>query len=414
MIAFFERLAAAMNATLNSETLEITHDPDTLLLAEFIMNTDETVIDFTETRGIRVYGGKAMRRLERRVTKFQGNHVSWTPVISAANCLVASLLVFKHSSPTKASEIVTAEAEALKAAVATYEESDRDQHSQEILEADLLSALADGGVLEPSISQSSLITDREMGELIDLPFQLYMATATAWSNTGTFARLMQEIGESVRATRARLAKAAREAKDEARALKIEDPNKCPAVLIMDNLGIHCTEIARRIAEQNGIRLVFLPSGLTDQMQVLDTHVFAAFKRQLRASVRSFQRALHRINARRIRKLLVKYQGAPVPEKEKPPRVNLDESLAPAIVYEACHGAILNSTNASKGFEDNGQFPLDPTKLVSPADWIHLQKKKVLPTHADRMVSPILQLARREIGAQAEEGVDVLSAEDIIR
>jgi len=121
VVDFFERLAAACNATLDRSALTIQFDPATLLLAELMMNGDETVIDFTETRGVRVYGGRDMRRLERRVVRFRGNHVSWTPIVTAANDVMASLLVFKHSSPTKVREAIQAEADALAAAVATFE-----------------------------------------------------------------------------------------------------------------------------------------------------------------------------------------------------------------------------------------------------------------------------------------------------
>jgi len=276
-----------------------------------------------------------------------------------------------------------------------------------------MSALAGGNVLEPSISQMSLITDRALGDRVDLPHQLYMATSSAWSNTGTFARLLKEVGLAVQETRERLATEAEKAGDASRAAKIRDHDKCPAVLIMDNLGIHSTEIARQVAEKYNIKLVYLPAGLTDQMQVLDTHIFAAFKRKLRGSIRSFQRALRQVHDDKIRELQRQYAGKAVPDSAKPPRVHLDEAMAPAIVFEACHAAILNSTNAAKGFNDNGQFPLDPTKVVSPVDWLHLQKEKVLPTEADKLLSPILQLARREAGKAAEEGVEVLSADDII-
>ena len=53
------------------------------------------------------------------------------------------------------------------------------------------------------------------------------------------------------------------------------------ILILDAATIHLSGTFRRRALSLGVRLVFIPAGLTWLLQPLDTHVFAALKRDIR-------------------------------------------------------------------------------------------------------------------------------------
>jgi len=178
-------------------------------------NTDETGIDFTETRVVGVFGGTAIRRLVRCVTKVQDKCIPCILVITTADIVEASLLVITHSSRTQARQAVEAEAHELQAAVEASETDDGNEHRANYFEACLLSAPSDGAALEPSISHGSLTTDRAMRAMVGLKHQLHMATSAAWSTTGTNARPGKQVGTVVQEAHDRLAAESDESGDAA-------------------------------------------------------------------------------------------------------------------------------------------------------------------------------------------------------
>lgn len=69
----------------------------------------------------------------------------------------------------------------------------------------------------------------------------------------------------------------------------------PVWLVLDCYSVHRQEGMKRLAADLGIHLLFIPPGLTDEMQPLDRFVFGAMKAHARRMYRNHAAALEPVN-----------------------------------------------------------------------------------------------------------------------
>lgn len=121
--------------------------------------------------------------------------------------------------------------------------------------------------------------------------------------------------------------------------------------------------------------MFFPPDMTDQMQPLDTHGYSAVKKFVSEQVRSLSDLIWenrvRENIDRMKED-IKAGKKPTWERLHGPS-GPGEGYLSGLVASTIRGALLNSGNIGKGFEDNGLFPLCPEKILSQKDFEEYQR-----------------------------------------